>query len=178
MTRPARRPPPSVSRKALLVGGSDLAFREVVDDLVRLAMRLQEVRGGLASMIGVTPPQYGIIMHLARHAPPAGQRLGKIAEALDVSLSFVVAEVRRLQKMRLVVTRRDPADGRAMLARLGAAGERALARAAPVMQKVNDRLFGALSRADLIELGRLAAAVHVDSAAALAELGGHRARPD
>lgn len=169
----AARPPAlplSVSRKALLVEGSDLAFRRAVDDLVRLAARLQEVRGGLARRMGVTPPQYNIVMHLARHAPPEGLRLSALAEALGVSLSFVVAECRRLQKKRLIVVRRDPADGRAMLAGLGAAGARALAAAAPVMRRVNDRLFSALSRAELLELGRLAALVHADSAAALAEL--------
>ena len=61
-----------------------------------------------------------------------------------------------------------------MRARLSAAGTRALARAAPLMQQVNDRLFAALSRAELQELGRLAAVVHADSEAALAEL--HAAR--
>ena len=170
--------PLSVTRKALLVGGSDQAFRRAVDDLVRLAARLQEVRGGLAARIGVTPPQYNIVMHLARHAPPEGLRLGAVAEALDVSLSFVVAETRRLHKQRLIAVRRDPADGRAMLASLAPAGRRALAAAAPVMQQVNDRLFAALSRAELLELGRLAAVVHADSAQALAQLGGRgKARP-
>ncbi len=162
--------PLSVSRKALLVGGSDLAFRRAVDDLVRLAARLQQARAGLAAGMGVTPPQYNIVMHLARHAPPGGMRLGAVAEALGVSLSFVVAETRRLKKKRLISVQRDPADGRAMLASLAPAGERALAVAAPRMRRLNDRLFAALSRAELLELGRLAAAVHADSAAALAEL--------
>lgn len=162
--------PPSISRKALLVDGNDLAFRRAVDDLVRLAARLQEVRGGLAASIGITPPQYNIVMHLARQAPAEGLRLGLVAEALGVSLSFVVAEARRLQKKGLLLTRRDPRDGRAMLARLSAAGTRALAHAAPLMQQVNDRLFAALSRAELQELGRLAAVVYADSEAALAEL--------
>lgn len=173
--RATAAPPPSVSRKALLVGGSDLAFRRAVDDLVRLAARLQEVRGGLAASIGITAPQYNIVMHLARHAPVAGLRLGALAEALDVSLSFVVAEARRLQVKGLIATRRDPSDGRAMLARLSAAGRRALAQAAPRMQRVNDRLFAALSRAELLELGRLAAAVHAHSDGALAELRGEHA---
>lgn len=166
----------SVSRRALLVGGSDHAFRRAVDDLVRLAARLQEVRGGLAARIGVTPPQYNIVMHLARQAPTGGLRLGAVAEALGVSLSFVVAETRRLQKKRLIAVRRDPADGRAMLASLAPAGRKALAAAAPVMRQVNDRLFAALSRAELLELGRLAAAVHADSAQALALLDGAEPR--
>lgn len=172
----ARSLPLSVSRKALLVGGSDLAFRGVVDDLVRLAARLQQLRGALAAQLGVTPPQYNIVMHLARHAPPGGLRLGAVAEALGVSLSFVVAETRRLQKRRLLSVRRDPADGRAMLASLSPAGTRALSRAAPLMRRVNDRLFAALSRADLLALGRLASAVHADSDAALAELAVRRTR--
>lgn len=178
MAKPVSRALPlSVSRKALLVGGSDLAFRRAVDDLVRLAARLQEVRGGLAAKIGVSPPQYNIVMHLARHASPGGLRLGMVAEALGVSLSFVVAETRRLQKKRLIAVQRDPADRRAMLASLSPSGERALARAAPVMCRVNDRLFAALSRAELLELGRLAAVVHADSAAALADLRQDAAKP-
>lgn len=175
MARTAGKPLPlSVSRKALLVGGSDLAFRGAVDELVRLAAKLQQARAGLAAAMGVTPPQYNIIMHLARHAPPQGMRLGAVAEALGVSLSFVVAETRRLKKKRLIAVQRDPSDGRAMLASLAPAGRRALEEAAPLMRNLNDRLFGGLSRAELLELGRLAAAVHADSAAALAELGKKR----
>jgi len=175
MARSGGKPLPlSVSRKALLVGGSDLAFRGAVDELVRLAAKLQQAREGLAAAMGVTPPQYNIVMHLARHAPPQGMRLGAVAEALDVSLSFVVAETRRLKKQRLISVQRDPSDGRAMLASLAPAGRRALEAAAPLMRSLNDTLFGALSRAELLELGRLAAAVHADSAAALAELGKKR----
>lgn len=159
-----------MSRKALLIGGTDHAFRRAVDDLVRLAVQLQAARSGLAAAIGVTPPQYNILMHLARHAPPEGQRMGAVAERLGVSLSFVVAESRRLQRKRLVAVRRDPDDGRAMRASLAPAGRRALAAAAPLMRRVNDRLFAALSRAELLELGRLAAAVHAESGAALAAL--------
>lgn len=171
MARTGGKPLPlSVSRKALLVGGSDLAFRGAVDELVRLAAKLQQAREGLAAAMGVTPPQYNIVMHLARHAPPQGMRLGAVAEALGVSLSFVVAETRRLQKRRLIAVQRDPSDGRAMLASLAPAGLRALQAAAPSMRRLNDRLFAALSREDLLELGRLAAAVHAASGDALAVL--------
>lgn len=171
MARSAGRElPPSVTRKALLVGGSDLAFRAVVDDLVRLGGRLQAARAGLATAIGVTPPQYNIVMHLARHAPPEGLRLGLIAAALDVSLSFVVAQTRGLRNKRLVVLRNDPADRRAILAALSPAAERALVRAAPLMQSLNDRLFAGLARSDLLELGRLCATLHDNSAAALETL--------
>jgi DNA-binding MarR family transcriptional regulator len=109
-------------------------------------------------------------MHLARHAPPEGSRLGPIAEALGVSLSFVVAETRRLQRKRLVTLQRDPADGRAMLGRLTATGVDALTRAAPLMQQLNDRLFAGMTRADMLEMGRLCTLVHGNSAAALALL--------
>jgi DNA-binding MarR family transcriptional regulator len=101
-------------------------------------------------------------------------RLGAVAEALGVSLSFVVAETRRMKKKRLIAVQRDPSDGRAMLASLAPAGLRALQAAAPSMRRLNDRLFASLSRADLLELGRLAAAVHAASGDALAVLGRDR----
>jgi len=171
MPRAGARPLPlTVSRKALLVGGSDDAFRDTVNALVRLAAKLQQAREGLAAMMGVTAPQYNIVMHLARLAPAQGTRLGALAEALGVSLSFIVAETRRLRVKRLISVRRDPNDGRAMVASLAPAGLRTLRAAAPSMRRLNDRLFAALSRQDLLELGRLAAAVHAGSGEALAIL--------
>jgi hypothetical protein len=90
----AARPPAlplSVSRKALLVEGSDLAFRRAVDDGT-LAAPAGGARGWRG--MGVTP-QYNIVMHLAR--PPAGLRLNALAEALGVPV-FVVAECRRCRR--------------------------------------------------------------------------------
>lgn len=152
--------PNSVSRKALLIGGSDTTFRQVVDDLLLLATDLQSARFALAALVGVTPPQYKMMMYLARQDAPEGLALSALAQALDVSLSFVVAETRRLQKKNLFTLSRDKQDARVVRASLAANGWHALKQAFPAVRCTNDRYFGALTRHELIELGRLAALVN------------------
>ena len=152
--------PNSVSLQALLIGDSDALFRQVVDDLLLLATDLQSARFALAALVGVTPPQYKMMMYLARQDAPEGLALSALAQALDVSLSFVVAQTRRLQKKNFLTLSRDKQDARVVRATLAANGWHALKRAFPAVRRTNDQFFGALARHELIELGRLAALVN------------------
>src|SRR3981189_2031220 len=88
-------PPLTVSRAALLQGGRDDAFREVIQDLVDFSFRLAQIRETLARQVGLTPPQYRLLMELA-HRSQTKPTVGEIAEALNVSLPFITTETRRL----------------------------------------------------------------------------------
>lgn len=146
--------PLSTTRKALLIDGTDRQFREFIDDFVRLSARLQELRQRLARRMSMTPPQYNILMMLARAGTPEGQSMSAIAARLRVSLSFVVSQTRALQRMRLVELRRNPQDRRSVLATLTPAGRVRIMRAAPRIQRVNDLLFESLTRANLKAMDR------------------------
>jgi MarR family transcriptional regulator, organic hydroperoxide resistance regulator len=143
------RVPPSTTRKALLIEGTDRQFREFIDDFVRLSARLQALRQALARRMGMTPPQYNILMILARAATVDGQSMSAIAARLRVSLSFVVSQTRDLARMGLIDLRRNPADRRSVLAMITSAGRRRITRAAPQIQQVNDLLFASLTRPEL-----------------------------
>ena len=153
MKRPRRQShlsvPPSTTRKALLIDGTDRRFRNFVDDFVRLSARLQALRQALARGTGMTPPQYNILMILARSGTSEGQSMSTIAARLGVSLSFVVSQTRTLERMRLIDLRRNPADRRSVLAIIAAAGRARIRRAAPQIQRVNDLLFAGLTRGEL-----------------------------
>lgn len=140
----------STTREPLLIDGTDHRFRRFVDNLVRLSARMQALRAALASAMGVTPPQYNIMMILAQAQSPKGETMGTIAERLGVSLSFVVSEAAILRRLGLVALRRNPADRRSVLATLTRSGRARIARAAPRIRGVNDLLFASLTRSQFV----------------------------
>jgi len=113
---------------------------------------MQGLRAALAAAMAVTPPQYNIIMILARTRSPSGESMGRIADHLGVSLSFVVAEARALSELGLVALHRNPADRRSVLARLTKSGRSRIARVAPKIRGVNDMLFAGLTRSQFITM--------------------------
>src|SRR5260221_1735555 len=94
-SRQPKFPPLTVSRAALLQGGRDDAFRDVIQDLVDFSSRLAQIRETLARQVGLSPPQYRLLMELA-HWSQTKPTVGEIAEALNVSLPFITTETRRL----------------------------------------------------------------------------------
>jgi DNA-binding MarR family transcriptional regulator len=138
-----------------LIDGSDQQFRAFIDDFVRLSARLQGLRQALARRMGMTPPQYNILMVLARAGTPEGMTMSTIAGRLRVSLSFVVSQARTLERMGLIDLRRNPADRRSVLTAITPAGRRRIMRAAPQIQRVNDLLFASLTRRELEATGRV-----------------------
>jgi DNA-binding MarR family transcriptional regulator len=161
---------PSTTRAPLLIDGTDRRFRRFIDNFVRLSARLQTLRAALAKGMGMTPPQYNILMILARVEAPEGETMSSIAKRLDVSLSFVVSETRILKRLGLIELRRNPEDGRSVLATVTRAGYARLARAAPKIQRVNDLLFSNLTRLELIAMDKTIARILKGSEAATVAL--------
>ena len=60
------RLPPTVSAEALTEGGSDARFRQMISDLFTVSVRMDAVRNALAKSLGVSGPQYSILMAIAR----------------------------------------------------------------------------------------------------------------
>jgi hypothetical protein len=58
-------PPLTTTRRALLVGGSDTEFRRLIYRLVVVEERLRRVRDFLARRVGLTGPQYTLLITIA-----------------------------------------------------------------------------------------------------------------
>jgi DNA-binding MarR family transcriptional regulator len=144
---PAGTAPLTTSRAALLVDGSDRPFRELVRDLVDFSARLQQIREGIARGMGLTPPQYNVLMTLAYLGGDV--TVGDLAERLRVSVPFVVSETRRLVALGLLEKRPDAVDRRRVMLVLTAKARAALKDIAPLQVSVNDVLFSTLVAGDL-----------------------------
>jgi DNA-binding MarR family transcriptional regulator len=151
--------PPTVSAPALLSGGSDARFRQMVYDLFTVSVRMEAVRDALAKELGVSGPQYSILMAIARLAGSDGVPVRQVADQLHVTGAFVTVEAGKLVRLKLVEKSPNPNDGRSVLLRLSARGADRLERLAPKVCAVNDRFFGVLDRGDFETLARAASAL-------------------
>jgi DNA-binding MarR family transcriptional regulator len=141
------RLPLSATRLELLDEGgtTDHRFRQLLHDFSALAATLEMARAHLASIIGLTAPQYNIVMVLGNHQNAGGICVSDVAKRLHVSTAFITSEAGNLEQAGLVSKRPNPGDGRGVLLRLTPRGEALVRRVGPERQRVNDHLFNSLT---------------------------------
>src|SRR2546423_10101787 len=143
--------PATVSRQALLVGGSDAECRRLIHDLIAYGTRLDACRDAFAAIAGISGVQYEILMLLSR---TAGLAVGEVAARLHRSGAFITIEANKLVARGILEKASDPADGRRVLLRYRSRD--ILEKLAPYQRRVNDVLFECLDAKRFRELRRLA----------------------
>ncbi len=168
------RPPVTVSRPELLPDGTGSRFRQLVSDLLTISVRMLELRNHLAAEMGVTGPQYSILLTVAYLQATGGATVRAVADQLHVSGAFVTGETGKLVRRGYLAKRPNPADRRSVLLTLTRRGAALIQSVVPHIRAVNDTFFGALSARDFNDLSRMLGAMVTDSARALAvvRLGG------
>ena len=153
MARPRKRPP-TVSRRSLLVDGSDAEFRGLIHDLIAYGHKLDACRDAFAAIAGISGVQYEILMLVSR---TEGLSIGEVAERLHRSGAFITIEANKLSASGILDKISDPADGRKVLLRTTVKGDRLLERMAPYQRRINDVLFESLDAKRFRALRALAA---------------------
>lgn len=156
MARPRRRaasPPTTVSRPALLVGGSDTEFRGLIHDLVAYAHRLDVTRDAFAAIAGVSGAQYEILMLVSRSA---GLSVGEVATRMHRSGAFITIEANKLVARGILQKASDVRDRRKVLLQPTEKSGELLERLAPFQRRVNDVLFERLDARRFRQVRRLA----------------------
>ncbi|GAB2458432.1 hypothetical protein GCM10027082_06170 [Comamonas humi] len=163
---------PTVSIPAVVdaASGSDKAFRRLLYDLGSAASYLEVARGYLASRIGVTSPQYNMMMIIAQNEGDTGISINEIADELHVSNTFVTMELKKLDQRGLIVKSPNPTDARSVLVRLSSEGERQIESLGPELLLVNDRLFEHITARDFQSLSRIIASLIGDFSRTVAML--------
>lgn len=151
--------PATASRQALLEAGSDDRFRQLVYDLLTISVRMETAREHLARRLGVSGPQYSILMAIARLQDRHGVRVGGVAKALHVTSAFIATETGRLARLGLLSKSPNPKDRRGILLALTPRGQAALLKLGPEIRAVNDDFFKPLDRAGFQALASTAAAL-------------------
>ena len=154
MARARKKPPPTVSRAALLSRGSDAEFRGLIHDLIAYGHKLDACRDAFAAIAGISGVQYEILMLVSR---ADGLSIGEVAARLHRSGAFITIEANKLAADGILEKAADPADGRKVLLNMTAKSQKLLERLAPYQQRVNDVLFEFLDEKHFRELRALAA---------------------
>ena len=177
MARARRKavPPPTVSRAALLVEGSDAEFRGLIHDLIAYGHRLDACRDAFAAIAGISGVQYEILMLVTRSQ---GLSVGEVAARLHRSGAFITIEANKLVARGILEKASDPGDGRKVILKANGKSMELLERLAPFQRRVNDVLFEMLDARRFRQLRALARDLLAsgDRAVALLEYMMHEAK--
>jgi DNA-binding MarR family transcriptional regulator len=94
---------------------------------------------------GLTSGQFSLLMSLNRPQPAT---LGSVAALLAMDRTTLTANLKPLQRRRLLKAGVDPADRRARLLQLTAAGRKALSAAVPIWTELHAAIAAELGDAD------------------------------
>jgi DNA-binding MarR family transcriptional regulator len=148
--------PPTVSAAALLERGSDRRFRTLVNDLFTVASRMETVRAHLGARMGISGPQYSVLIAVAHLQGERGVSVGAVAQAMHVSSAFIASETGKMARLGLLIKRSNPEDRRGVLLSLAPAGRLAIDRVSPEIRAINDLFFGGLDAASFAALSAAA----------------------
>ena len=124
---------------------------------------MEMVREHLGRRMGISGPQYSVMVAVAHLQGRDGISVGALAQALHVSSAFIATEGGKLVRRRLLLKRTNPLDRRGVLLSVAPAGRLAVDRVSAEIRTVNDLFFGALDAASFACTERCAAGALVES---------------
>ena len=151
--------PPTVSAAALLDMGSDRHFRTLVNDLFTIASRMEIIRTHLGRRMGLSGPQYSLLIAIAHLQGERGVSVSALAQAMHVSSAFIASETGKMARLRLLLKQPNPQDRRGVLLSLASAGREKISHIGAEIRTTNDLFFGALDAGSFFALSAAAAAL-------------------
>lgn len=151
-----------------MADGTGATFRQFLADMLTISVRMTALRERFAVMLGISGPQYQMLMAIAQEHEAGGVSVRAVARHLHVSGAFVTAEVRKLVEAGLVAKDRNREDRRGVLLRLTAKGETDIADILQVVRTVNEFFFGVLRPGEFEKLASFAGRLVAGSDMALA----------
>jgi MarR family transcriptional regulator, organic hydroperoxide resistance regulator len=132
----------TVSAKALLVDGSDRAFRRMIHTLMAITNEVDVLRAGYAKLIGISPPQHELLMLIYRTNEGDGIVVGELATLVKLTSAFVATETNKLSGIGYIEKVADKVDRRRVILKVTPLGRAKLAFLSAYQRRVNDVLFG------------------------------------
>jgi MarR family transcriptional regulator, organic hydroperoxide resistance regulator len=138
---------------------------------------METVKRYLGERLGLTGPQYTIIMAVAELQGKTGVSVGRVGEYLHVTGTFVTMESGKLLKKGLLERNSDVQDRRVSLLSLSPKGAKSLQSLFPELQQINDVFFQLGSRAEFERLCKTLEKLVGNSQRALALVNATRGDP-
>ncbi|MGI0036472.1 MAG: MarR family winged helix-turn-helix transcriptional regulator, partial [Nitrososphaera sp.] len=110
-------------------------------DLSVAGTQLEVARAYLASQLGISSPQYNIMMVVAQYQLVEGVSISEVARHLHVTTAHVGAEVKTLEANGGIQRIVNPNDRRSTLLKLTPSSELRINELGDELRFVNDHLF-------------------------------------
>lgn len=120
---------------------TDAIAMEFAWDLVAINTHLEDIRRFLAESLGVSGPQWLILMAISELDQGKGVSVGEVSAKLQVNSTFVSAQTKELERSGLVVRTASPLDARIVLMSLTELARREIAKLSSRRDKLNDEIF-------------------------------------
>lgn len=145
----------TVTRGELLDPPGDATFRRLLYDLFAFGRRLDDVRDRFAQFLGLSQPEYLILIVVSQVDPDSDIGVAQVAQHLHLSGAFVTIEVGKLVKKGLLQKLPHETDRRRVRLIATPCGLARLRTLAAIQRAVNDALFASLSREDFENLSAI-----------------------
>jgi DNA-binding MarR family transcriptional regulator len=122
-------------------GDIDQGSRRFVEALLSMCALVLKQRDCCGSYLGVSGPQYVMVLEIARSP---GTTVTELARKLEVSGSFIAVEANKLIELGIVEKRANPLDGRSVVLDLSSKGRAGLAQLAPLRQRWDSLMYRSL----------------------------------
>jgi DNA-binding MarR family transcriptional regulator len=103
-------------------------------------------RSYLASKLGVSAPQYNILMVIAQYQHPEGIPLSEVANHLNVSVAHITNEIKKLGPSGLISSDVNPKDRRVRLVKIHPLAEKKFIELGYHQRNTNNSLFANLTK--------------------------------
>jgi DNA-binding MarR family transcriptional regulator len=150
------KPDLTISLPEFLVDGTDQSLREFVADLFAAIGAMRSLRRALASTVGLSAAEFSVLLAVWTIQRKGPQGIRGIARHLHVDATHVTAEVGKLVAKGFLQKRRNPDDTRAVIVQITNRGTTVLSQLAPLLRRINDRLFSGNSASDIATVSKFA----------------------
>ena len=169
--------PLTATSPILTSGKSDHSLRRLLYDFFTVSARMETVKRYLGERLGLTAPQYTIMMAIAELQGKSGVSVGRVGEYLHVTGTWVTMESGKLLKKGLLEKHSDLQDRRLSLLSLAPPGVKAIQSLLPELQQINDVFFELDSRPEFERLCKTLGKLVGNSQRALALINATRGDP-
>jgi DNA-binding MarR family transcriptional regulator len=129
--------------------GIDEGPRDLIWDIFAISSHLAEVRRVWATMLGVSGPQWLILMAVDYLDERNGVSVGTVSAKLHVNQTFIVAQSKTLEASGYLTRRNSAKDARVVLMSLTEQTRRKLTAIAPRRRELNDFVFSQIDKASM-----------------------------
>jgi len=132
----------------------DRAVRDFIWNIVEIHSQIEEIHKGWADMLGITEPQWLILMAIDELDEGRGVSGVAVANKLRIHPAFVTNQTKKLEHMELLARVTSPDDARFLQISLTQKAQAEITKLSQKRQMINSTMFGGLDDQSLDYLNK------------------------